>query len=64
MTTNLMPAPSRDHYDPRALGGPSHAHLVVATLPCTYCLGDVAGEVAPDVVEVEVAVPRLRLTWW
>ena len=43
MTTNLMPAPSRDYYDPRDLGGPSHAHLVIATLPCTYCLGDVAG---------------------
>ena len=43
MTTNLIPAPSRGHHDLRDLGGPAHAHRVIVTLPCTYCLGDVAG---------------------
>ena len=43
MTTNLMPAPSREHHDLRDLGVPAHAHRVIVTLPCTYCLGDIAG---------------------
>ena len=39
-----QPAPSRrGHHDPRDFGRPAHAHLVIVTLPCTYCLGDVAG---------------------
>ena len=43
MTTKPTPAPSRGRHGPRDLGGPEDVRRVTVTLPCTSCLGDVAG---------------------
>ncbi len=43
MTTHLITTLSSGHHDPWDPGGPTHARLVIAIIPCTYCLADVAG---------------------